>query len=510
MYNEGVSTLASAGSHVLDPTTKRPTQGYVMLNVLSAPTEIQSNETQNQYQFMTYIHEIFHALGISESRISNWHPQDSYTPHANPTCTLVVGGMTRKIVTTKYSHLFAVKHLGTETFTGDDGTSTCPSGIFLEDRGGSGTAGSHPEWRLYYTDLMVGITVNNAGFPFERLTEVSMALLMDTGYYEVEWANCKPIWWGHKQTNGGEYIANFATGAPQLVFPKGYLYKFSANGAYYSKPGFTYDYIGGTGSSYTLDDTAMNNIDWYNPLNETTGHYVADYQKLIYPMSKCASDEAALETNSNAKCYKVSCSADKSSMTFGWTDYSGAQTGTCTTEGQQVDAFNYTSPSLYYKIVVTCPNIKDFCMRLEIRDMDFFTRDPFSNESDWETSSSDASSSLAADTSSDQSSVETSSSMAQPSEDDTSGKENSESASSEGTTEGEEGIMDKLQSFFKKATEGTNLYITIAVVVAIVLVIVIISCCCCRKKNKKKNKKGKKNRKGRRHYSSSSSGSFSL
>jgi len=55
-------------------------------------------------------------------------------------------------------------------------------GVELEDNGGEGTAGSHWEARIMYSDFMIGRTILE-----NVLSEISLALLEDSGWYKVNY-----------------------------------------------------------------------------------------------------------------------------------------------------------------------------------------------------------------------------------------------------------------------------------------------------------------------------------
>lgn len=62
----------------------------------------------------------------------------------------------------------------------------------MEDGGGSGTAGSHWEKRIFGNDYMTGVRDSNGAV----ITALSVALLGDTGWYVANYAAVQPLVWG--------------------------------------------------------------------------------------------------------------------------------------------------------------------------------------------------------------------------------------------------------------------------------------------------------------------------
>ncbi|KAI5537059.1 regulation of choline O-acetyltransferase protein, partial [Trichomonas vaginalis G3] len=211
------ATLASAAGLAEERTYHRPIFGVVFLNPMAVPDTAQDENSNDSRFFYTCVHEIFHALGISQSDFRHYHPHDSITPHSQIVCSFRKYGRDFSFLVTPYAHKFAVKRFGVEVFVGDD--RTCPSGLEIENDGGQGTAGSHLEARSYMSDLMVGMTIQTKSGPYSRLTDAVLAVLMDTGNYKVNWRMGQPLVWGHPESIDGKPIPNFAIGPPQNVFP---------------------------------------------------------------------------------------------------------------------------------------------------------------------------------------------------------------------------------------------------------------------------------------------------
>ena len=226
------NTLASAAAYQFENGQNRPIQGFIFINVAQLPfnsEDINSNETNF---FHTCFHETLHVLGISSNLFSKWIDIKTNLPY-NPflSTTLTKGTKSFKIIHTPEAHKYAKNRFGLETFT--NGTHSCDSGIEFEDGGGQGTAGSHPEARVYFNEVMVGLTVQDT-----IISDLSLALLVDTGWYEVNYSLSRGLPWGNGNLIYNSPLTEFPLGSPQNVFPSHYL----CNSSNYNNDSCTYDF----------------------------------------------------------------------------------------------------------------------------------------------------------------------------------------------------------------------------------------------------------------------------
>jgi hypothetical protein len=70
------------------------------------------------------------------------------------------------------------------------------TGVELEDGGGNGTALSHWEERVLSNEFMTGSFSEREPAVFSHIT---MALLEDSGWYEVDYSTSIPATWGYKK-----------------------------------------------------------------------------------------------------------------------------------------------------------------------------------------------------------------------------------------------------------------------------------------------------------------------
>lgn len=100
--------------------------------------------------------------------------------------TLSVGAndarTTRTIINSPRVVAWARNHFGCSTI----------QGVELENQGGSGTAGSHWEKRVVFNEYMSGTASRNPVF-----SELTLALLEDSGWYRVNYTQAGQLLWGH-------------------------------------------------------------------------------------------------------------------------------------------------------------------------------------------------------------------------------------------------------------------------------------------------------------------------
>lgn len=198
------STLAYA-THCSQDTNDRPVAGYVNY----CPSSLSTNDAEKL--FYTTLHEVGHVLGISSTlyryyRFDNGtartkrsvngsgfiydHGTPSSEPDQNTVKTFTERGKSvKKIVTdeslAKIREQFDCSNL---------------NGLELEDQGGSGTASSHPEMKIYYNDFM------NGQYPaFPVVSTSTLSIFESSGWYKPTYSKADFHSWGYKKG------CNFAT-----------------------------------------------------------------------------------------------------------------------------------------------------------------------------------------------------------------------------------------------------------------------------------------------------------
>jgi leishmanolysin len=129
------------------------------------------------------IHEMTHLLGFSNFLFQYFHKPngDAYTSEE------ISSVITRRGKDVTILKLPTVVSKARAAF----GCSTL-EGLELEDQGGVGTEGSHWEKMLMYGDFMQGDT----GADDWVFSDISFALLEDSGWYSVDYSQTDSIMWG--------------------------------------------------------------------------------------------------------------------------------------------------------------------------------------------------------------------------------------------------------------------------------------------------------------------------
>lgn len=391
-FPQGDSTVAAAIFTMVESTYKRPIQGIIVINPRTVPTTVADENTMegNSQLFYTLVHEIIHGLGVAEIGFPNYHPHESTTTFQSSNelfCTISKDGKNFKYLTTPYAHKFAKKFYGVEEFVGDNNMK-CKSGIEIEDGGGDGTAGSHPEARIYMTDLMVGLSIQGKYFTFDRLTEVTMALLLDSGNYKVDWKLGKPLVYGNPESIDGNPIPNFAIGPPPTTFPVHYLVN-TTNGCQHNNcngVGFNYKFFGASvyqsQTKKANDDYYQNAKKFFNPkdVDEIGIQDVYDFDRFVYPNNVCLDGKAFLP--GVASCVPYTCNNYESfTITLETSNDHSTSEFTCTKDdvGKEKE-YKYTVGQAYAMKKYTCVDPERFCRSVKLTEMNFVA-DPFEDAS---------------------------------------------------------------------------------------------------------------------------------
>ncbi|EAX96019.1 GP63-like [Trichomonas vaginalis G3] len=402
VHEDGSSEIAAAGSRDFIDSTFRPILGMVRFNPAFVPSTPSNLTDYDNNFFSTVLHELTHALGFMYPLFEHYHPINSTTPYGNNAlCSFTKYGRKFTFLVTPYCHLFAKKRFGVETFYGDNGAK-CPSGIELEDQGSSSTAGSHLEKRVYNSEIMVGDDTLTK-IPFFRYSDATLSILMDTGFYQINWANAQPLVFGHPESIDGKPIEGFAIDPPQKSFPEKYLFDLTNDvgfdyrsiTAYYNKL-ILEEYIDCSNPFFQLY-CGEARYAFYNPVKSPviSSDILADYQLTIYPELYCWNNTANLPGRltdvpqyTNAGDLKIDdiCGTYKcnnyESFDFTIKDADGKTiTKTCSKKNIN-EEFNHTLKAHYnnteYIITKTnyCPDPERFCRTMKLSYMNF-NKDPF-------------------------------------------------------------------------------------------------------------------------------------
>ena len=157
---EGID--AAAAACYVDLEDKRPIMGFVLLNQKYSYNKINAKD----FLTMLLLHEITHILVFSDDLF------DYYQYSGNITTTKVINGVNRTLLITSTVRDVAAQHFGCSSITG----------IELENQGGEGSIGSHWEARVMLGDYMI-----STDYPEIVISDISLALFKDSGWYDVNY-----------------------------------------------------------------------------------------------------------------------------------------------------------------------------------------------------------------------------------------------------------------------------------------------------------------------------------
>eukprot|EP00003_Mantamonas_plastica_P000301 TRINITY_DN1028_c0_g1_i8.p1 TRINITY_DN1028_c0_g1~~TRINITY_DN1028_c0_g1_i8.p1 ORF type:complete len:521 (+),score=119.35 TRINITY_DN1028_c0_g1_i8:125-1687(+) len=139
------------------------------------------------------MHEMTHVLGFSSSKYGeyrNWDILHTPRPSAMVYRTVTrTNPVNQQLYNVDEIILPSVLSKARDQFSCFNNQLT---GVQLEDGGGSGTARSHWERRLFKDDYMAGSVPQRPVF-----SAVSLALLEDTGFYKADYGKAETMGWGN-------------------------------------------------------------------------------------------------------------------------------------------------------------------------------------------------------------------------------------------------------------------------------------------------------------------------
>ena len=173
--------IEAAAIHCLQhQETRRPIAGYIQFK---SDLNINSQFTKDYYAWLA-IHEISHILVINRALYEDYIDAETLVPlgydRVIGSKVLESGSKMNFIKTPKVMEK-AKEHFGCANLYG----------LPLEYNGGPGTAGSHWAKRYMNGDYMIG-----ESFGENLISEISLALFEDSGWYKVNWEMANLFLWG--------------------------------------------------------------------------------------------------------------------------------------------------------------------------------------------------------------------------------------------------------------------------------------------------------------------------
>ena len=210
-------------------------------------------------------------------------------------------------------------------------------GIPLENQGGAGTIGSHWEASYMYGDIMVGYNSNDA-----QLSDITLALFDDAGFYQVEYYSGGLFKFG--KNKGCGFFENHCS-----YFPNEFCSYIDEN-------------------ECTNSRTAIGTCKEFNKYNQCPVVFASEENNLCHKgfgteenngenyklfclMSSLVPEEYSENNNEKPYCYKAECDKKNKQIKI---YYSDSLTIICT----NAETFSYIKG---FKGKITCPNYYDIC-----------------------------------------------------------------------------------------------------------------------------------------------------
>jgi hypothetical protein len=273
----------------------RPYIGGMYLNPAYAPVVPQSELSLERFFFTVVFHEIMHVLGFG-TVYDRWLDKSTgkrYSRSITSSYTKDTYSKTFTILHTPAVRRFMLDRFGITEFS-----PGVPAGIEIEDGGGGGTAGAHPESRIYGSEVMCGIFVG-----YVWISNLSLSLLDDTGWYEVDYSLGEPYAWGDGRSILSNPLRDFPNEPPQLAFPEHYLCwentpRWHCNFDYISK-GYCSPVADFRCPGSTSDDIAACRMrNFVNPKNLSVRGDVSEFDYLYFKVGNASErcDDVNLNT----------------------------------------------------------------------------------------------------------------------------------------------------------------------------------------------------------------------
>lgn len=211
----GSKLLGSAFMQQVSLETGRPIIGGMYLNPFYIPKEPQDVNSLDRFYFTVLLHEVVHVLGFSKMAMKYWINRKTGKHYKEPINKITIKKYhkTFYLLSTPEATKFAERRFGIKHFSGNN-----KIGIELENVGKGSSILSHPESRVYLSELTCGTFV---GYIF--ISNLTLCVLYDTGWYDVNFSMAEPYPWGSGQSMLLPPMKKFPNKPPQLSYPAHYL-----------------------------------------------------------------------------------------------------------------------------------------------------------------------------------------------------------------------------------------------------------------------------------------------
>jgi hypothetical protein len=158
----GENVDAAAYTIAISTKDNRPAVGGILLR---SSYDFSQTNAQN-FLIMLLLHEVTHVLGFANGLFKYFQTSDTLIK------TTTINGIQRTLFTGSNVVKHAKRHFGCDNI----------EGVELENQGGEGSAGSHWEARIMLGDYMISTDYQEI-----VISEISLALLEDSGWYGVNY-----------------------------------------------------------------------------------------------------------------------------------------------------------------------------------------------------------------------------------------------------------------------------------------------------------------------------------
>ncbi|KAH0794716.1 GP63-like protein [Histomonas meleagridis] len=216
-FGHSSTTLATASTILINNKPDdygRPIEGLVTINPAKVPVSVENRTSGSNQFFVTIVHELTHVLAFSASHFNRWIDRKTGTRYTNTIQSYVNSyGLTQSFINTP-----RLTQWVNDRFQVND-PKLATLGLEIEDGGGSGTAGSHPNSRLYFTDVMQGVTYGPGYF-----TGIFFNSLYDSGWYDPNYTYMEELVYMNMKLHGtSPPNQEVLVKPPKLSFPSDYF-----------------------------------------------------------------------------------------------------------------------------------------------------------------------------------------------------------------------------------------------------------------------------------------------
>jgi hypothetical protein len=334
-----IKTIGGSRIIATQPKTNRIIQSEIILNPLYLPTSAESESTKITLYFKCLLHEMIHSFGLNEHLMKLWYDKSTGFPYKHK--------MVENFQRDGYDQIFPqictpksmeVAQRRARRTHYKDGKRFC---LELEN---TDLKVYHPKATIYNKDVMARVASE-----YSSISEITLALLDDIGWYTVNWSMAMPMTWGAPELLTKEELDLFYEKPTHRNFPDRYKnmepvivsigHDYKSYGTFnpieLNESTDSYDlladyYLFLEDGSYKPDLYVTNETKYFYPLPPY------DYVALKNLANVCSNDEWAIlqvEPTISGKCIKGSVISNSSFVL----KYNSEELN-CEKEGQNVTA----------------------------------------------------------------------------------------------------------------------------------------------------------------------------